>query len=53
MVMGAGRGWLSHRHSVDDADGYLVADMTDDDLAMLWTGMAIVWLQRAVDVVCK
>jgi hypothetical protein len=22
-------------------------------LVMLWTGMAIVWLQRAVDVVCK
>ena len=22
-------------------------------LVMLWTGMAIVWLQRAVGVVCK
>ena len=22
-------------------------------LVMLWTGMAIVWLQRAVDVICK
>ncbi|OPY69849.1 MAG: hypothetical protein A4E63_01762 [Syntrophorhabdus sp. PtaU1.Bin050] len=26
---------LPCRNSVDDADGYLVADMTDDDLAML------------------
>jgi hypothetical protein len=22
-------------------------------LVMLWAGMAIVWLQRAVDVICK
>jgi len=22
-------------------------------LVMLWTGMAIVWLQRAVDAICK